>query len=177
MAFRGISGKIPEVTSDHQLLVAGVVESEVGFVSETKGKAFSWYSGFTTGGTDVEVLSLKNTSTNDNLIIDQIIVSADAACIFTLFEVTSGTAGGTSITGKNLNLGLGLSASQIAYGNAAVTGSLSGDNIASVSTVANDNTVIDVKSGLVLGQDSEIAITASANTVVRVTVIGHYKER
>lgn len=177
MAFRGISGKIPEVNSDHQLLVAGVVESEVEFISENQGKSFSWYSGFTTGGTDVEVLSLQNTSTNDNLIIDEIIVSADAACIFTLFEVTSGTAGGTAITGKNLNLGLGLSASQTAYGNAAVTGSLSGDNIASVSTVANETVVLDVKSGLILGQDSEIAITASANTVVRVTVIGHYKER
>lgn len=175
MAFRGVTGNIPDVTDDHQLKVIGAVESDLEYASEVKGKAYSWNSSFATGGTGVEVISVKNTSSTDILVIDEIVVCAVAACVFTLFEVTSGTAAGTTITGQNFNLSSGLSASATAYGNAAVTGSLSGNTLAYECVTAGDSTILDTKGGLVLGQDDEIALTASANTTVYVTLIGHYK--
>jgi hypothetical protein len=175
MAFRGVTGNIPDVTDDHQLKIIGAVESDLEYASEVKGKAYTWTSSFATGGTDVEVISIKNTSSTDILVIDEIVVASVLTCVFTLFEVTSGTAAGTSITGQNLNLSSGLSASATAFGDAAVTGSLSGNTLAYESVAATDSQTLDTKGGLILGQDDEIAITASANTTVYVTVIGHYK--
>jgi len=173
----GNSGNLADVSDDKQLLVRAVTESDLEYASEAKGKAFSWSSSFATGGTDIEVVYIKNTSSGDNLIIDEVVVDGAAACVFTLFEVTSGTAAGTSITGKNLNLGLGTSASATSYGNASVTGSLSGDTITYCSVAANAQEVLDLKGALVLRQNDEIAITASANTTVYITVIGHYLEK
>ena len=176
MAFRGVTGNIPDVTDDHQLKITGSVESDLEYASEVNGKAYSWSSSFATAGTDVEVISIKNTSSSDVLVIDEIVVCATGACVFTLFEVTSGTAAGTTITGQNLNLSSGLSAPATSYGNAAVTGSLSGNTLGYQCVTAGDSTILDTKGGLVLGQDDEIALTASANTTVYVTLIGHYKE-
>lgn len=173
----GNSGNLADVNSAKQLLTRAVVESDLEYASEANGKAFSWSSSFATGGTGIEVLSIKNTSAADNLIIDEIVVAAAAACVFTLFEVTSGTAAGTTLTAKNLNLGLGTSAEATSFGNASVTGSLSGDTITYAACGASAQEVLDIKGALVLRQNDEIALTASANTTVYVTVIGHYLEK
>ena len=176
MAFRGLSGDLPDVNADHQMLISGPVESDLEYASETKGNAYTWVSTFATGGADVEVISIKNTSEANCLIIDEIIVGASAACIFTLFEVTSGTAAGTSITPKNINTSSGNAAVHTSFGNAAVTGSLAGDVIAYDGvSAASEFTTLDTHGGVVLGQNGHYAITASANATVYVTVIGHYK--
>lgn len=175
MAFRGVTGNIPDVTDDHQLKVVGAVESDLEYASEVKGKAYSWSSSYSATAGD-EVLSLKNTSSTNILVVDEIIVCSDTTTVFTLLEVTSGTAAGTTIIGQNLNLSSGLSASATAYGNAAVTGSLTGNTLAYKCVASGTSTILDTKGGLILGQDDEIAFTTSATATVYVTVIGHYKE-
>ena len=176
MAFRGLSGDLPDVNADHQMLISGPVESDLEYSSEVKGKAYTFTSTFATGGADVEVISIKNDSATDCMIIDGVVVGASAACVFTLFEVTSGTAAGTTITGKNINTSSGNAANTTAFGNAAVTGSLAGDTVAfNGVSAASGFTVLDTKSGLVLGQNGHYAVTASANATVYVTVICHFK--
>jgi hypothetical protein len=176
MSIRGVSGNLVDVNGDKQLLISGPVETDLEYASESKGKAYTFTSTFATGGTDVEVISIKSDSPTDCLIFDEIIVGASAACIFTLFEVTSGTAAGTTITGKNINTASGNAANVTAFGNAAVTGSLAGDAIAYTGvSAASEFKPLDTKSGIVLGQNGHYAITASANATVYVTVIAHFK--
>lgn len=176
MSLRGLKGNLADVNGDYQVQISGPTESDLEYASEAKGNAYTWTSSFATGGADVEVISIKNTSETMCLIVDEIIVGAAAACIFTLFEVTSGTAAGTSITAKNINTSSGNSATHASFGNAAVTGSLAGDVIAYDGvSAASEFAVLDTHGGVVLGQSGHYALTASANTTVYVTIIGHYK--
>jgi len=171
---QGPNGPLADVNIDKQLLTRAVTESDLEYASEAKGKAYSWSSSYAATAAQ-EVISIKNTSTSDNLIIDEVAVANTVAGVFTIFEVTSGTAAGTGVTGQNLNLGSGKSADATAFGNASVTGSLSGNVLLYESVAANTGALLDLKGSLVLGQDDEIAITASATGTVYVTVIGHYK--
>jgi hypothetical protein len=171
----GRTGNLATVNDDEQLETRAVTESDLEFASERKGKAYAFNSTYAaTGGQ--EVLSIKNTSTTDCLIVDEVIVGSTVNTLFTLFEVTSGTAAGTTVTGQNLNLGSGNAASATAFGNASVTGSLSGNAILYEATLANATQILDLKGALALGQDDEIAITASATGTVYITLIGHYKQ-
>lgn len=171
----GRNGNLANVNDDEQLLVRAVTESDLEFASEDKGKAFSWSSSYAATAAD-EIISIKNTSQTENLIIDEITLSNSVASLFTLFEVDSGTAAGTTITGKNLNLGLSNAASVTSFGNASVTGTLTGGVILYESVGANAGALLDLRGALILGQDNEIAITAGATGTVSCTVIGHYKE-
>jgi hypothetical protein len=170
----GTNGNLANVNNDKHLETRAVTESDLEFASESKGKAYSVSSTYAaTGGQ--EVLSFKNTSQTDCFIVDEITVGSSVATAFTLFEVTSGTAGGTSITPQNLNLGSGNNAAATAFGNASVTGSLSGNTLLLDTVPANTSILLDLRGALILGQDDEIAVTTSATGTVYVTIIGHYK--
>jgi len=170
----GGDGNVADVTDDKQLKTASVSESSIEFASKVKQKAYSWSSSYAaTGGQ--EVISLKNTAPSDQLIIDEIIVGSSVANVFTLFDVDSGTAAGTTVLGKNLNLNSGNTASATVFGNASVTGSLSGSVIAYEGVAANGFAPLDLLGSVVLSQNSEVAITASATGTVYVTILGHYK--
>lgn len=172
----GVNGNTASVSDNNRLLVASVTETGLEFESKENGKAFSWVSTYSATGGD-EVLSIKNTSTSEVLVIEEVIIGSSVANVFTLFEVTSGTAAGTTLTPLNLNLGSGNSAASTSYGNAAVTGSLSGTTIAIDGVTANSFDTLDLKGGLVLQESDEIAITASATGSVYVTLLGHYDAR
>jgi len=99
--------------------------------------------------------------------------------VWTLFEVTSGTAGGTTITPVNLDLNSGIIAQATCFGNAAVSGTLSGTTLG--YGVANHDIEAEmlVEGSLILAENDEIAITvteADAPAAVYVTVIMHYEE-
>ena len=95
-----------------------------------------------------------------------------------VIEVTSGTAGGTTITGQNYNLSSGVVAEETAFGNAAVTGGLTGNTLLRLRTNAND-TFSQSTQGLILGKNDEVAIiahffeTGLATTTIVIT--GHYE--
>ena len=173
---RGLTGNLPDVNDDHQTLVAGVFESDLEFRSEEKGKAFSWTSTYAATAAQ-EVISIKNTSQTEILTIDYVGAGNSVASAFTLFAVTSGTAAGSAITGKPMNVSKGGTASATAFGGASVTGSLAGDTLGYTTVVAGATEEIPVLAAVVLGQNDEIAITASATGTVHVTVIGHYKPK
>ena len=170
------SGSLAQVNKDNQLVTQSIALTDIEFISKDKGRAFSWSSTLATGGTNVEVIYIKNTSPTRQLIIDEIIVGATANCIWTLFEVTSGTAAGTTITPQNLNLSSGNTAEATSFGNAAVTGSLSGNTLTYELSLANDSQTLELKDSIILGLNNEIALTASANTTVYITIFGYYRE-
>jgi hypothetical protein len=178
MAFKILDGRgqghESHVNQDNQLVVRAISQPDIEFVSEEKGRAFSWTSTFTTGGANQEIISIKNTDTTRDLVIKEIVVSSSVNQVWTLFEVTSGTATGTTITAQNLNLGSGKVASSTAFGNAEVTGSLSGNNLLYACSPAVEEVELDIMGSLILGLNDEIAITASSAGTVYATVLGFY---
>ena len=110
--------------------------------------------------------------------MEDFLVSAATTTEWEIIEVTSGTPAGTSITAQNINLVSGVVADETAFGNAAVTGSLSGNTLYRVQTSANDVAEIRAQ-GLILGKNSIIAITAhfldGGTATTTVSVIGHYE--
>lgn len=176
----GSSGNVADVNSDFQLLTKSVSESELEFVSEKDAQAYSVSSTFATGGADVEILYLQNTSATKRLYIDYFLGGAAAATLFTIFQ-TSSTAGGSVVTPKNINLSGGNSADALAYGNAAVTG-ITAAGATDVlfydgTSAAYQFTKLDTKGAIILGQNDAVCITAAANTTVFATLAFHYKDR
>jgi hypothetical protein len=170
----GDNGNVANVTDEKKLEVAAVSESSLEFASKNNSCAFSWISTYAaTGGQ--EVVYIKNTSPSKSLIIDEIVVGCSAASVFTLFKVTSGTAAGTTLTSRNLDLSSGSTSPDTAFGNAPVTGSLTGTTVAIDGVTAGMFQTLDLKGSLVLRQNDEIAVTSSATGTVYITVIGHFK--
>lgn len=169
------SGNKARVNDDKQLAVAAVVESEIEFISHTQALAFSWTSSFATGGTDIECLYLTNTSATHHIHVSKIFLSSDTNTKFTVFRVTSGTAAGTTITPENLNFGSGITASATAFGDAAVTGSLSGNTILPVRALANNGKDIDFLGALLIQQGEAIAVTSSASATIEATIWGYFE--
>ena len=106
------------------------------------------------------------------MVITRILLGASVAGVWTLIEVTSGTAAGTTLTYQNPNLDSGVAHSGTFFGNAAVTGSLAGNNLILAVTPANTTANIFLEGSLQLANNDEIAITFSADGTVYITVIG-----
>lgn len=138
------------------------------------GDAAYFTSTFSTGTTDVEVISIKNGESSEILSITRILVGASVAGVWTLIEVTSGTAAGTPLVYQNPNLDSGKIKSGTFFGDAAVTGSLSGNTLLLATTAANSMNNIFIEGSLRLANDDEIAITFSADGTVYVTIIGFW---
>lgn len=171
----GDSGNVANVNSDKQLATATVSETSIEFASRVKEKSYSWASTYAASGGD-EVISIQNTSTMDDLVIDGIEVGGSGATVYTVFKATSGTAAGTGITGLNLNTGSTNPAIAAAFGNASVTGSLAGDKIGYTGiSAASEFHLFDLKGSVILGQNQAMAVTTSAAVTAYVTVFGHYK--
>lgn len=167
------SGRKAAVSDSLRLKVDAVTRREITEISEDKGAAFSFTSTFTTTGGDEEVIAIKNDD-SEVLDIDSIMLSSSVAQQWTIFEVTSGTTAGTTLVPFNLNLTSGVTKSNTSFGNAEVTGGISGTNIYVVRTVVDGSAIITPGGDLILGTGDDIAITASAAGVVAVTIIGFW---
>lgn len=164
------------VTTDGELLTLAVTTSEQEFVSHEKGLSFSAFSTYSLTGGE-EAISLKNDNASLDIIVDDIIVSTSASGLITIFEVTSGTPGGTTVTPKNLNLGSAVVAQATAFGNASVTGSLSGETLAQHDI--GTSVPFDFKLGgsIIIPKDKTIAVTFATTGIVNVNIIFYYSSR
>jgi hypothetical protein len=169
------SGSQVKVTTDNRLDTSSRSNPRVYYVSRNDGQAYTWSSAFSTA-TGEETISIKNTSTTKNLYIDSIRVGSANAAVWTLFQVTSGTAAGTTLTATNLNLTSSNAADSASFGNASVTGSLAGPVLDYIRTAANGEQELSLSDALILGQNDEIAITYTGSTGLTETVIEGFFE-
>ena len=162
------------VSSDQRLNVSSRSSNRSFYISRDCAQSYTWVSTFS-ACTGEEVIYVKNTSSTLKLYIDSISLSSVNAAVWTIFHVTSGTAAGTTITGKNLNLASSNSADACAKGNASVTGVLAGDTLFLERTGAQEHLDIIINDTLILGQNDEIAITYVGTAgVVETTVKGFF---
>ena len=163
------------VTKDGHAEVRAIIEAGFEHASEESGLAFSWASTYSATAAD-EIISIQNDDNDRHLHLTHIEIGGASTALFTLFEVTSGTPAGTTITAQNLNLDSGKVAEETSFGNAAVTGSLAGNTLAVKHVPANDSVLLNIKAGLILAKNDVVAITVGSNSVVAVTIYGFYSE-
>lgn len=167
-----------KVDATNRLAVKAEFNSEFDVAIQEDGQGYTLSSTYTTGGSDDEVIYLKNTSATLNLHIDTVECTAATAALWTYLRVTSGTAGGTTITPLNMDDRSSNAAAATAFGNNAVTGSLTGDIISVKLGAANSDVVFTNEGVMILGQNDEIAVTyATTSTVVAVTIYFHFQSK
>ena len=169
------TGNKAKVNAEKQLHVRGVAEGPLEEASPAGGAAYFFTSYAATSGD--EIISIKNTESKEVLHITRILFSASADCRFRVFEVTSGTPAGTTLTYQNPNLGSTAIKSGTFFGNASVTGSLSGNPLFDIGVLAGTQEPLFLEGSLQLSNGDTIAITATGtNPTVYVTVIGFWHD-
>lgn len=167
------SGRSAKVDASARLYTRSVSEGPLESSSEA-GDAAYFYTTYAASSGD-EIISIKNTEATETLHITRILFSTTVNARFDVFEVTSGTAAGTTLTYQNPNLDSGTTKNNTSFGNAAVTGSLTGNTLLSISVLANTQHETFLEGSLQLSNGDEIAITVTGSSpTVYVTVIGFW---
>lgn len=168
------TGVLAKVTADNRLRTDGVSEGPLEHASDLGDAAF-FYSSYSATAAD-EIISIKNGESAKQLHLTRMLITATGEALFTIFEVTSGTAAGTTLTYQNPNLDSGTINSGTFFGNAAVTGSLSGNTLFTVGvSAASVQADIFLEGAVILANGDEIAITCDGSVTPYLTVIGFWK--
>lgn len=160
------------IDKEHHILARAVSSTDYEHAAEANEQAFILTSTFATGGSDIEAIALQNDDTQLEMHIDRIYVSSSVATLWTFGE-SSGTLGGTTATPVNTRPKSGVTATATAYGNAAVTGQTIGSVLAIGHTPASGLGLFDFGGAIILQKDDRVALTASANGTVAVTIEFH----
>ena len=180
------NGYTAAVDDENRLQVYATSESELSHESETNKRAYSVYAHAIPGTTDTGILTIQNTSTTHNLIIEKMIISSE--------ENTSATAmtsvhaqrkpttvsGGASVTPVNLNFSTNATADATCLddndGSNALTVS-GGDEIISTRIMGGGMETVEFHGALILGVSDTFGIkgfTDNAAKKVRVMVYFYY---
>lgn len=156
------SGSYVKVTTDNRIDTSSRQSTRAYYVSRDAGQSYIWTSSFS-AATGNEIIYVKNDSTSKNLYIDFIHVSGVNTGLFEVYQV-SGTAAGTTITGRNLNLTSSNVADATSYGDASVTGLTIGNRLYLHRTPANSSGTMEINDTLILGVSDAIALTYTGST-------------
>jgi len=134
-----------------------------------EGSGYIFYSTYSLTGGE-EALFLQNDGVDIHL--DKCVVSTSASGIVSVMRQTSGTAAGTTITGKNGIFGRPVMGTVTAFGNASVTGSVDGDTIDAhdIGTSTPHTFELD---GLIVPITEAVFVRFATNGVVHVTLYVH----
>jgi hypothetical protein len=167
-------GNLASVNEENQLATVAVARGPLEDAA-AEGEAAFFVSTFATGTTNIEVIYIQNTETDLPLHITRLQLASSVDTIWTLFEVTSATAaGGTALTVQNPQLSSGVARSNNSFGNASVTGTLTGNNLGIWSSLAKVTEHTFLEGSLILGNQDAVAITASTDGTVYVNVQGFW---
>jgi len=165
------NGNIAGVNGDGQLLASAITEPSYSNAAIDASELYAWTSQFTAGGA-ARVFYLKNTDPNKYLRINRVIASSTVAQLWDMNRITGGTPAGTIITGVNTNFTSGKVAQALAYGDAAVTGTLTVQRLniayATIFSASLDGSII-------LPVNTAIGISCSAAGGIAIMVSGYYQ--
>lgn len=162
--------------SDGRLNVSSRSDERIYYNSRDKQQTYLWHSLDSGAAAGEYIIYIKNTSTDKDLIIKEIILSPGVDMSFIITTVT-GTPSSASITGFNLNRNSGNDAAAVAHGNAAV------DNLTPVQTLRTEQVLalttadIELHDAFRLGQNDAIAIEEDVNGggTLAVSIIGYFE--
>lgn len=168
------SGKSARVNAKNRLDVTAAILTQRALTAVLDGQTYTWTTSWS-AATGNEVIYIKNTSKDKLLFIDKVTINSVNDGYWELFEVT-GTASGTSITGKNTNLTSSNVAAAEAFGEAAVTGITLGDRIDLMRLNAGNRSDMNLQDVLILGFNSAIALEYTGATgLVDVIITGYFE--
>jgi len=162
--------------SDGRLNVSARSDERIFYNSRDVEQTYVWKSFDSAAAVDEYSIYLQNTSTSANLIIKEVQLVPGVAMTFKISTVT-GTAGGSAITGYNLNRNSGNAAAANAFGNAAVTGLTESEVIVVAAVGALSTEHIAFHDALILGQNDNIAVECDVNAggLVYIQIIGYFE--
>ena len=168
------AGNLVEIDAANRVQVLSLAKNPVAYHSLKDASAAYWNSTYSaTGGQ--EVIYIQNTEAR-KLHIEKMVISSSVASLWTLFKVTSTTAaGGTAITPVSPNLSGSTPGQENSFGNASVTGSLSGDTllVGSIATALED-AQYDFGGAIILSDNDAIALTLTTTGVPQVHIEGYW---
>ncbi len=165
------------VGSDHGYgIVDAVTDTEASHHADHEKSLYSWYSQFTTDAAE-DFFYIQNDSEDYHLIVWEILMWAGTAAVIDMYRATSGTAAGTTVTPVNGHIGSGKTFSHTAYGNAEVTGSLSGNTLATIPLLALTPTIIPIHGMIVIPNGENLTFaTLAAATTPTISLVGYFHE-
>lgn len=152
------------VTKDGRVDTSARSNPRTFYISRDNGRVFNAVSVLASAAAGNYVFYIENTSQTRDLYLSSIEFHSDNDVKWFIWEVT-GTAVGTTIDAKNMNLGSGFSAEADIYGDAAVTGlSVSGRQIGTHRSQAAGDSEMSFGDALILTPGTAIAVEYEAGT-------------
>ena len=172
------SGIRASVSHNNRLNTDAVTETEISFESEKNGMAFAWTSvtyDYAAGDT---ILLVKNTSSTNHLIIQNINMTTDTATIAHIHIVRCPTPTGTALTGVNLNSASANVAEATAKAD-ETSNTLATTGIIRTSALeADKDNHILLEGSVILSTNDCIAIDyVTDGAAATVTITGYYHQR
>ena len=127
----GNKGNQANVTDDNQLEVFSVCGSELEWIADDKGRAYSVYSGSVTetNGSETLVVHATNGSSTHHMHIANLCITADGNGEIFMYIGTPTVSGGYSATVRNLNTGASIASDVTATTGQSAGGTVSGGNV------------------------------------------------
>lgn len=159
----------------------GLVESESAprdfYVSRDDEQVYTLISKDAATASAEETIYLQNTSTDMDLIVDDVTIASDAEYRSQVKFVTGTAAGGSALTPVNLNKSSSNQAAATARGDGSVTG-LTDDGLIAVSTTpAAGSLTLQFEEALRLGQNDAIAVESLSIADVAITIEFHFEKK
>ena len=170
-------GNLAEVTNNKKLRTYTTVESEASFESEANGVCFAWTASYNYTADDT-VLLIKNTNTNLDIIIENIIFQSDTSTqVIVHYPATVATPTGTAITGVNMNKTSGKTARATAIQDE--TTNARGDVISRIFVKGGEDSLFIPYQGMpIIGLNDSIAIDyVTEGGSCFVTIIGYFHKQ
>ncbi len=170
----GRNNDIADVNALGQQEVSALALAPMDFYS-LRGQAAYWNSTYSASGGQ-EVIYIQNTESR-RLHIAKMILSTSVVSLWTLFKVTSATAAaGTALTPVNPDLSLGTPGQENSFGNASVTGSLTGTTLFVGSAgIALQDFAYDFGGAIILSENDAVALTLTTTGVPQVHIEGYWE--
>lgn len=143
------------------------------YISRDKQNLYSWKCHYSATAGDY-VFYIKNTSSTEDLYIEQIYVYADAVCDFDIKFVTGTAVSASPVTGVNWSKNNAKTINATAL-NSGVTGLTGAGDIIDVDVVANTREMYDFDGSLILGNGDAIAVQVDATATIHLNVIGAFE--
>ena len=158
-----------KVDSEGRALSRALAESDLQHAVK-EDSAFTFFSNDTGAQGGEEVWFLQNDG--DDILVDRIVINTATASIFNIKRQTSGTAAGTVMEGRNMTAGLAIMSDVTAFGSAAVTGTVAGDDILSIDILASTPTSVPLN-GYKLPKGQAIFVEVITTGAILITGFVH----
>jgi len=144
-----------KVRSDNMLLAYTIAESALHYRA-TQGRAFIWQNATYDYAAADTILWLKNTASDEEILLDTIYLWSDTATEATIHFPSGSTGAGTAVIANSFNRVSGKTANYEAFGDE--TGNTQGDIFLRVMLQAAVGQTIQLRESLILGNNDEVAV-------------------